>query len=106
MKRDDMNAYATQRGISTMLVSISGILLFLGGASIILGVYAQQGLILLIFVLIAISFKMHAFWKHMDMQMKIMDETHFLKNMALIGACLIIASSSGFNWEYVLSLAF
>ena len=56
----------------------------------LLGVYPVVGIVLLIIFLLGVSFQMHNFWKVADAQMKQIDMINFTKNMALVGALLMI----------------
>lgn len=73
-------------------VAVTGLLLLLGGASVIFNFYAMIGLILLVVFLIPTTFMMHAFWKETDPMQKMMQQIQFAKNMALLGAILIMLS--------------
>jgi uncharacterized membrane protein YphA (DoxX/SURF4 family) len=56
----------------------------------LLGVYPVVGIILLIIFLLGVSVQMHAFWKIDDAQAKQADMINFTKNMALVGALLMM----------------
>jgi len=71
-------------------VTGTGVILLLGGLSMLLGVYPVIGIILLIIFLLGVSFQMHAYWKVDDAQMKQNDMINFTKNMALVGALLML----------------
>ncbi len=68
-----------------LAVAGTGVILLLGGLSMLLGVYPVVGIILLIVFLLGVSFQMHAYWKVDDAQMKQIDMINFTKNMALRG---------------------
>ncbi|MGY2062141.1 DoxX family protein, partial [Nocardia gipuzkoensis] len=71
-------------------VLFSGAMLAVGGLSVLLGIWADLGsLILLVFVLPAAAL-MHAFWKESDPQAKQGEMVHFNKNVALGGASLML----------------
>jgi uncharacterized membrane protein YphA (DoxX/SURF4 family) len=70
-------------------VAGTGVILLLGGLSMLLGVYPVVGIILLIVFLLGVSFQMHSYWKVDDAQMKQIDMINFTKNMALVGALLM-----------------
>jgi putative oxidoreductase len=70
-------------------VAGTGVVLLVGGLSMLLGVYPVVGIILLIIFLLGVSFQMHNFWKVADAQMKQIDMINFTKNMALVGALLM-----------------
>jgi uncharacterized membrane protein YphA (DoxX/SURF4 family) len=71
-------------------VGATGVILLLGGLSMLLGVYPVVGIVLLIIFLLGVSFQMHSFWKMDDAQMKQIDMINFTKNMALVGALLML----------------
>jgi hypothetical protein len=48
------------------------------------------GIILLIISLLSVSLQMYAYWKADDAQMKQIDMINFTKNMALLGALLML----------------
>ena len=86
-----MSEYAKARGTPSpkLAVAGTGVILLLGGLSLWLGVYPGVGVILLIIFLLGVSFQIHSFWKLDDAQMKqIM--INFTKNMALVGALLML----------------
>ena len=68
----------------------TGVLLLLGGASVLLGVCPAVGIILLIVFMLGTTYRMHNFWAVSDPQMKQADMINFLKNMALVGALLML----------------
>jgi putative oxidoreductase len=82
-----VSEYAKARGTPSpkLAVAGTGVILLLGGLSMLLGVYPVVGIILLIVFLLGVSFQMHAYWKMDDAQMKQIDMINFTKNMALIG---------------------
>jgi putative oxidoreductase len=86
-----MSDYAKAKGtpLPKLAVAGSGVLLVAGGLSMLLGVYAPIGIVLLIVFLLGVSVQMHSFWKVDDAQLKQVDMINFTKNMALIGALLM-----------------
>jgi len=87
-----MSGYAQSKGVPSPKVAVgfSGLLLLIGGLSILLGVYPTIGVIALVLFLLPVSFMMHAFWKIQDPQMKMGERVNFLKNGALLGATLML----------------
>jgi putative oxidoreductase len=73
-----------------VLVPLSGITIIAGGLMIGLGVWADLGALLIIGFLAGITPIMHAFWKVEDAQMQQIQSAMFFKNVALLGAALII----------------
>jgi putative oxidoreductase len=86
-----MSEYAKARGTPSpkLAVAGTGVILLLGGLSMLLGVYPVVGIVLLIIFLLGVSFQIHSFWKVDDAQMKQIDMINFTKNMALVGALLM-----------------
>lgn len=69
---------------------ITGIMILLGGASILLGAWVNIGLALIIIFLVGTLVKMHDFWNETEPMGRMMSEIQFGKNLALIGACLMM----------------
>lgn len=85
--------YATQAGVPapSVLVPIAGVLALAGGLSVLLGYRAKLGAWLLVVFLIPVTFYMHKFWGVTDPMMAQMQQAHFMKNLGLLGAALLIA---------------
>jgi DoxX. len=94
MRLGMMAGYAKMKGVPlpSVAVALTGLILTLGGLSILLGVYPLVGIILLVVFLIPVSFMMHDFWKVQDPQMKMGEMINFMKNMALLGALLMLSA--------------
>jgi uncharacterized membrane protein YphA (DoxX/SURF4 family) len=73
-----------------LMVPLSGVVIVAGGLLVILGVWADLGALLVAAFLVGITPIMHAFWKEQDAQMKAIQQAMFSKNMALLGAALIV----------------
>jgi putative oxidoreductase len=86
-----MSAYAASKSVPmpSLAIVVSGLLLLLGGISIVLGFMPFVGLICLILFLIPVTFTMHSFWADTDPGAKMGNQINFLKNIALLGAVLI-----------------
>jgi putative oxidoreductase len=86
-----MTGYAKSKGIPAAGAGVagSGILLMLGGASMLLGYHPTVGAILLVICLFSFAFGMHNFWTLQDAQAKQMDMVHFMKDLALLGFVLM-----------------
>jgi putative oxidoreductase len=85
-------AEASAHGVpfATLLVPLAGILALVGGVSVILGYRARFGALLLLLFLVPVTLVMHKFWGLPDPQMAMMQKINFMKNLSLIGACLLI----------------
>jgi uncharacterized membrane protein YphA (DoxX/SURF4 family) len=86
-----LTGYAKSKGIPapTLAVGGSGVLLFLGGLSLLLGYHPTIGAALLVIFLLGVSFGIHNFWTVQDQQAKLGEMTNFLKNMAILGLLLM-----------------
>jgi putative oxidoreductase len=86
-----MSGYAATKSVPmpSVAIIISGLLLLIGGVSVVLGVAPFIGLLCLIAFLIPVTFTMHSFWTNTDAGAKMSNEINFYKNMALLGAVLI-----------------
>lgn len=69
-------------------VVASGIVLMLGGTSLILGLKPKLGALAVLGFLAGVSPVMHNFWEHEDPQQRQNDMIHFMKNLALAGGAL------------------
>lgn len=87
-----MAPYAGSKGVPapSLAVVVTGMLLLLGGLSVVLGIYRMVGFILLIIFLVPVTFIMHAFWNVEDPQARAAEMINFTKNLALLGAILMI----------------
>ena len=72
-----------------LLVPLSGVAIIAGALMIGFGVWADLGAILIV-GLVGITPIMHAFWKIDDEQMRAIQGAMFFKNVALLGAAIII----------------
>ena len=92
MKFGMMSGYAKSKGVpaAKLAIVISGLILIIGSLGILFWIYLNIAIILLIIFLFFVSFWMHNFWAITDPQQKMSDMINFTKNMALIGALLII----------------
>ena len=92
-----MTGYAKSKGIPApaLAVGSSGVLLFLGGLSLLLGYHPTIGVVLLVIFLLATSFGIHNFWTVQDQQAKLGEMTNFLQNMAILGLLLMTLAIPG-----------
>ncbi len=88
----NMVGYAKHKKVPQpeMMVALSGAMLVIGGASFVLGIGLQLGTILLLAFMIPTTYMMHQFWKEKDAQAKMNETIGFTKNMAIIGALLML----------------
>jgi len=87
-------AFAGAQGVPwpSLAVPLSGIIAMLGALSIILGYRAKWGAWLLVLFLVPVTLSMHRFWGIADHQMAMLQQIMFMKNVAMLGAALLIAT--------------
>jgi putative oxidoreductase len=85
--------YAVNQGVpmASFLVPFSGVIGLLGGLSILVGYKARWGAWLIVIFLVPITIMMHRFWGNLDPLIANLQEVMFMKNLALLGAALLIA---------------
>lgn len=94
MQYGAMVAYArsTPLPVSPELAVIgSGVVLVLGGFSVLLGLFARVGAVLLAAFLLSAAYFFHRFWGVEDAVQAQMQLTHFLKNVSMAGGALLLA---------------
>jgi len=86
-----MTAYAKVKGVPAPAAGVlgGGVLLVLGGASMLLGFHPTIGVILLLIFLLPTTFMMHNFWAVQDPQAKLTEMIMFQKNFAVMGLLLM-----------------
>ena len=89
---DMMSGYAKSKGapLPKLSVAFSGLLLLIGGLSVLFNILPSVGFVSLALFLIPVTFIMHAFWKVQDPMAKMHEMINFMKNIALLGAVLIL----------------
>lgn len=87
-----MAGYAASKGVPQAKLATlgSGVLMLVGALSVLLGVWADLGALLLVVFLVPTALLMHAFWKETDAQTKQLEMVSFNKDISLAGAALII----------------
>lgn len=87
-----MAGYAGSKNVPAPSLAVigTGVLLVLGGLSVVLGFLPILGLLLLIIFLIPTSLLIHNFWTIQDPQQRAAEQVNFLKNLALAGAALAL----------------
>lgn len=90
-KAEMMAGYAKSQGTPAPKLAVigTGVLLLVGGLSILLGYHPGFGALLLIVFLAGVSVQMHAFWRVADPVAKQNEMIHFMKNVATIGLLLM-----------------
>jgi len=86
-----MTQFAKMKGVPLPAIAqaLTGLMLILGGFSIMSGVYPFVGIALLVAFLVPVSLMMHNFWKIEDPQLRMADRNNFARNLALLGAILM-----------------
>lgn len=90
-KLNQMSQYTASMGVPlpTVATLVTGIMILLGGLSILLGYKVKIGAILLIVFLVPTSFIAHAFWGIEDAIQAQMQMVMFMKNIAMTGGAFI-----------------
>lgn len=88
----NMTMYAHSKGVPSprVAVLVGGAMLMLGGLGFLLGMNFQLSALVLLLFLVPTTFMMHAFWKVTDPMHKMSETINFTKNLALIGALLMM----------------
>ena len=91
--RAPMAGYAKSMGapMPDLSVPLTGAMILVGGLMVLLGFYARVGALLIFLFLVPTAFIMHRFWGVPDAMMAQNQRAHFMKNLSLAGAALIIA---------------
>jgi putative oxidoreductase len=87
-----MTQYVKMKGVPFPAIAqgMTGLMLLLGGLSIVFGIYPFVGIVLLVAFLVPVSLMMHYFWKLEEPQLRMADKINFMKNIALPGAVLML----------------
>lgn len=98
-----MSGYAKSKNVPAAYLAVvgTGVMLVLGGLSVLLGLFPVLGLILLIVFLIPTSVLIHNFWTVQDPQARVAEQVNFLKNLALTGAALALMYGAS-DWPLAL----
>jgi uncharacterized membrane protein YphA (DoxX/SURF4 family) len=89
---DMLTPYAAAKRIPAPRLGVlgSGVVLVLGGLSMLLGVRPTWGVLSLTVFLVPTSFLMHNYWAVTDPAARQVDQVHFKKNIALLGAAWML----------------
>jgi uncharacterized membrane protein YphA (DoxX/SURF4 family) len=85
-----MTGYAKSKNVpaAKWAVAFSGLLLLLGGASVLTGVYPQLGVLCISAFFVSVTFKMHDYW-NAEKDQRMSQKINFMKNLALLGSALM-----------------
>jgi uncharacterized membrane protein YphA (DoxX/SURF4 family) len=96
-----MTGFAQSKGVPLAGPAVygGGVLLGLGGLSVLLGIWPDLGALLLVVFLVPTAVLMHGFWRESDPQARQMEQIQFFKDLGLAGAALtlfgLFASADG-----------
>ena len=90
--RNMMAPYAASKKVPVPMVAVlgGGVLLVAGGLSVLLGIWADLGALLLVIFLVPTAVLMHSFWRETDPQARMMESVQFSKDIGLAGAALML----------------
>lgn len=91
-QREAMTGYAQFKKVpaAKLAVPLTGLMILVGGLSVVLGFWADLGALLLAAFLVVTAFMMHNFWTIDDANQKMNETVAFFKNLSMAGAALII----------------
>ncbi len=100
MKLDVMTGAAAQRGLPQPRATtvVLGLMAGVGGVFVLLGWSRYIGAGLIALFLFGTAFLLHPFWKETDPGTRMNEMSHFMKDLALAGAALLVAFYAGTNW--------
>lgn len=90
-RRAMMVPYTKQAGVpfAELMVPLTGVMLVAGGIGVGFGIWGDLAALLLVAFLVPTAFLMHRFWG-VDAQTAMMQQPHFMKNISLAGAALVM----------------
>ena len=92
--RGGMSQYARSKGLPAPMAAVvgTGILQLAASLSILLGIWADLGALLLVVFLLPTAVIMHAYWKEVDPAARASERIQFNKDLALAGASLMLSA--------------
>ncbi|BDG62388.1 DoxX family protein [Caldinitratiruptor microaerophilus] len=95
-----MTQYAAYKKVPAagFMVILTGVMLLAGGASILFGYSVTAGAVILAVFLVPTAFLMHNFWAEEDTMSRMNQMAHFLKNIALAAAVLLLPAIADWSW--------
>ena len=99
-----LTGYAQSKNVpmAKLAVTFSGLLLLLGGVSILTGIYPQIGIACIAAFFLGVTFKMHDYW-NAPKEQKMSEKINFMKNVALLGSALMWLAIQT-PWPYSLGI--
>jgi putative oxidoreductase len=91
-KHKQMAPYAESKGVPApeAAVTLAGVPLIVGGASVLLGVKPKLGALAILGFLAGVSPVMHDFWSQEDPNQRLNEMVNFMKNLALAGGAIAL----------------
>jgi len=82
---NNLAGYAQSKNVPVpkLAVLFTGVLLLVGGVTILLGTYVEVGVLALTVFFLPVTFMMHNFWAVQDPHQKMMEMISFMKNLAI-----------------------
>ena len=104
VKLDDVSAMAASKGVPAAKPAtiVSGLMILVGGLFVLLGWHRFIGAGLIAIFLLFSATLTHQFWKESDPTVKMGEMAHFMKDLALAGAALLIAFYASSFWPMTL----
>ena len=92
MNLERMAGYVRQKHLPVpkLIVAFTGTAILFGGLTVLVGLWVKAGTIILALFLVATAFLFHDFWEREDPADKSNAMNHFLKDIALAGASLML----------------
>ncbi len=78
-----------------LMVQVNGAVQAGAGALLALGRVPRLAAMVLAGSLVPTTYAGHAYWKEIDREVRLREQTHFLKNVALLGGLLLMAFERG-----------
>jgi putative oxidoreductase len=87
-----MAGFSASKGVPAAKAAVifSGLLIIVGGLNIVIGLCTAIGIACIVLFLLPVTSLMHAFWAETDPMQKMSQRVHFQKNVALLGAALML----------------
>ncbi|MBI4277411.1 MAG: DoxX family protein [Armatimonadetes bacterium] len=91
-KTDMLTQYAAAYKVpaARTLVIVSGVMILVGGLAVLTGWHPRVGAVLIFVALVGMTYYMHGYWRETEPMSQVSQMTHFMKNVAMAGAALLI----------------
>lgn len=103
LQLDMLAGYAASKGVPApeVAVLVTGVMLVVGGLSLLLGYKPAIGLWILVLFLVPVAVIIHNFWA-VPAEQQATEMAQFTKNIALAGASLAVLAFTDRKWPYSL----